>query len=88
MAPSPVMVVVKPVVHSRDINPEGEGATRNQRPVVLRPVGDGVKRLAQDAELKGDGGDQITTSSVSSIQAVSIWATTPSGSEPSQLHCR
>ncbi|WP_429033419.1 hypothetical protein, partial [Aeromonas media] len=25
----------------------------------------------------GDGGDQITKSSVSSIQAASIWATTP-----------
>ncbi|MFQ2460084.1 hypothetical protein ACK31Q_07270, partial [Aeromonas caviae] len=26
---------------------------------------------------EGDGGDQITKSSVSSIQAASIWATTP-----------
>ena len=68
MAPSPVMVVVKPVVHSRDINPEGEGATRNQRPVVLRPVGDGVKRL--DANMKGMV--MITTPSVSSIQTLDL----------------
>ncbi|WP_218972935.1 hypothetical protein, partial [Aeromonas veronii] len=31
----------------------GEGATVDQRLVVLRPVGDGVKRLAHDADLKG-----------------------------------
>jgi len=35
------------------ISPEGERATRNQRVVVLRPVGDGMKRLAHDADLKG-----------------------------------
>ncbi len=51
--PSPVMVVVEPVVHGICINPEGEGATVDQRLVVLRPVGDGVKRLAHDADLKG-----------------------------------
>ena len=47
------MVVVEPVVHGGGINPEGERATVNQRPVVLRPVGDGVKRCAHDADLKG-----------------------------------
>ncbi|MGL6049786.1 MAG: hypothetical protein ACRC16_07270, partial [Aeromonas salmonicida] len=70
------------------------------RLVVLRPVGDGVKRCAHDADLKRmvvirspspqlvpfklhrfgkqrHGGDQITKSSVSSIQAASIWETTP-----------
>lgn len=33
--------------------------------------------VAQECRLEGDGGDQIPTSSVSSIQAASIWATTP-----------
>ncbi|MBP4077979.1 hypothetical protein [Aeromonas sp. MrichA-1] len=44
---------MEPVVHGGGINPEGERATVNQRPVVLRPVGDGVKRCAHDADLKG-----------------------------------
>jgi hypothetical protein len=35
------------------INSEGERATVNQILVILRPVGDGVKRLAHDANLKG-----------------------------------
>ncbi len=48
-----MMVVVEPVVHCIDINPEGEGTTVNQRLVVLRQVGDGVKRRAHDADLKG-----------------------------------
>ena len=52
-APSPVMVLVEPVIHGVYINPEGERATANQRLVVLMPVGDGVKRLAHDADLKG-----------------------------------
>jgi hypothetical protein len=47
------MVVVEPVVHGVCIHPEGERARVNQRLVVLRPVGDGVKRLAHDADLKG-----------------------------------
>ncbi len=47
------MVVVEPVVHDLGINPEGERATLNQRFVVLRPVSDGVKRRAHDADLKG-----------------------------------
>lgn len=47
------MVVVEPVVHDLGINPEGERATLNQRLVVLRPVSDGVKRRAHDADLKG-----------------------------------
>ncbi len=51
-APSPVMVVVEPVVHDFGINPEGERATVDQRLIVLRPVGDGVKRRAHDADLK------------------------------------
>lgn len=46
------MVVVEPVVHDFGINPEGERASVNQRLVVLRPVGDGVKRGAHDADLK------------------------------------
>ncbi|MGE6112637.1 hypothetical protein ACLHZ0_12685, partial [Aeromonas salmonicida] len=33
----------------------------------------------------GDGGDQITKSSVSSIQAASIWATTPPGAVIAQV---
>ncbi|WP_234799727.1 hypothetical protein [Aeromonas veronii] len=40
------------VIHGASINPEGEGTTVNQRLVVLRPVGDGVKRRAHDADLK------------------------------------
>jgi hypothetical protein len=52
MTVSSVMVVVKPVVHGIGINPEGEFATVNQRPVVLRPISDGGKRLAHDADLK------------------------------------
>lgn len=51
-APPPMMVVVEPVVHGLGINPEGEGTTVNQRLVVLRQVGDGVKRRAHDADLK------------------------------------
>jgi hypothetical protein len=47
------MVVVEPVVHGVCIHPEGERARVNQRLVVLKPVGDGVKRLAHDADLKG-----------------------------------
>lgn len=47
-----MIVVVKPVVHGLGINPEGERTTVNQRLVVCRPVGDGVKRRAHDAELK------------------------------------
>lgn len=47
-----MMVVVEPVVHGLGINPEGEGTTVNQRLVVLRQVGDGVKRRAHDADLK------------------------------------
>ncbi len=34
------------------MRPEGEKATVNQRLVVLRPVVDGVKRRAHDADLK------------------------------------
>jgi len=48
-----MMVVVKLVAHCLGINPEGEGTTVNQRLVVLRPVGDGVKLRAHDADLKG-----------------------------------
>ncbi len=44
-----MMVVVEPVIHGASINPEGEGTTVNQRLVILRPVGDGVKRRAHDA---------------------------------------
>jgi len=44
--------VVKPVAHGLGINPEGEWTTVNQRLVVLRPVSDGVKRRAHDADLK------------------------------------
>lgn len=47
-----MMVVVKPVVHGCGINPEGKLTTVNQRLVVLRPVGVGVKRRAHDADLK------------------------------------
>jgi len=47
-----MMVVVEPVIHGASINPEGEGTTVNQRLVVLRPVGDGMKRRAHDADLK------------------------------------
>lgn len=47
-----MMVVVEPVVHDFGINPEGERATVNQRLVVLRPVDDGVKRRAHDADLE------------------------------------
>ncbi|WP_265460762.1 hypothetical protein, partial [Aeromonas salmonicida] len=43
---------MEPVVHDFGINPEGERASVNQRLVVLRPVGDGVKRGAHDADLK------------------------------------
>ncbi|WP_206665205.1 hypothetical protein, partial [Aeromonas salmonicida] len=35
------------------INPESERATVDQRPVVLRPIGDGVKRFTHDADLRG-----------------------------------
>ena len=47
------MVGVEPIVHCICINPKGEGATVDQKPDVLRPVGDGVKRLADDANMKG-----------------------------------
>ena len=47
------MVVVEPVVHDLGINPEGERVTINQRLVVLRPISDGMKRRAHDADLKG-----------------------------------
>jgi hypothetical protein len=47
-----MMVLVKPVIHGACINPEGERTTANQRPVVFRPVGDGVKQPAHDANLK------------------------------------
>ncbi|WP_206665200.1 hypothetical protein, partial [Aeromonas salmonicida] len=30
-----------------------ERATVDQRPVVLRPIGDGVKRFTHDADLRG-----------------------------------
>jgi len=52
------------IFHCICINPEGEGATVDQELDVLRPVGDGVKRL--DANMKGMV--MITTPSVSSIQ--------------------
>jgi hypothetical protein len=51
-SPSPMMVVVKPVVHDLGSNPEGERASVNQRLVVFRPVSDGVNRRAHDADLK------------------------------------
>ncbi|WP_204790563.1 hypothetical protein, partial [Aeromonas salmonicida] len=35
------------------INPESERATVDQRPVVGRPMGDGVKRFNHDADLRG-----------------------------------
>jgi len=73
-------IMVEPAVHYGGINPEGERATRNQRLVVFRPVGDGVTRLAQECGLKGDGDDQIQAASVSSIQAASILETTSSSS--------
>jgi len=44
---------MEPVVHGIYINPEGGRATVNQIFVVLRPVGDWVKRLAHDADFKG-----------------------------------
>ena len=64
------MVGVEPIVHCICINPEGEGATVDQKLDVLRPVGDGVTRL--DANMKGMV--MITTPSVSSIQTP-IWET-------------
>ncbi|MNC34248.1 hypothetical protein D3C76_616670 [compost metagenome] len=68
-----MMVVVEPVVHDIRINPEGKGATVDEKLVVLRPVGDGVKRLAHECWLEGNGcGDQITKLSISSIQTASI----------------
>ncbi|TNI77564.1 hypothetical protein CF133_17915 [Aeromonas salmonicida] len=45
--------MVKPVIHGLGINPESERATVDQRPVVLRPIGDGVKRFTHDADLRG-----------------------------------
>ncbi|MGU5537696.1 hypothetical protein, partial [Aeromonas caviae] len=67
---------MKPVVHGFGINPEGEGTTVNQRLVVLRPVGDGVKRRAHDAYLKGMV--VIRSPSLQLVpQAASIWETTP-----------
>ncbi|MOA31536.1 hypothetical protein D3C78_1526990 [compost metagenome] len=47
------MGVVKPVVHSLDIHPEGKRSTVNPKFVVLGPVGDGVKCFAHVADLKG-----------------------------------
>lgn len=47
------MGVVKPVVHSFDIHPEGKRATVNPKFVALRPIGDGVKCFAHVADLKG-----------------------------------
>ena len=47
------MVLVEPVIHGLDINPESERATVNQRAVVLRSVGDGMKRVTHDADLRG-----------------------------------
>lgn len=42
------------------VHPEGERAPVNQGAVVvLRPVDDGVKRFAHEADTKGDLGDQI-----------------------------
>ncbi|MGL5037595.1 MAG: hypothetical protein ACRC6F_07655, partial [Aeromonas sp.] len=58
------------------INPESERATVDQRLVVLRPVGDGMKRFAHDGYLKRDDSDQITGSSISSMHVASIWETT------------
>ncbi|KTA92113.1 hypothetical protein VO71_15695, partial [Aeromonas salmonicida subsp. smithia] len=52
-SPFSVMVLVKPVIHGLGINPESERATVDQRPVVLRPIGDGVKRFTHDADLRG-----------------------------------
>jgi hypothetical protein len=48
-----MMVVVEPIVHGVDINPEGKSTTMDQRVVVLNPVSDGVKQRAHDADLKG-----------------------------------
>jgi hypothetical protein len=56
------------IFHCICINPEGEGATVDQELDVLRPVGDGVKRL--DANMKGMV--MITTPSVSSIQTLDL----------------
>jgi hypothetical protein len=39
-------------IHGLGINPESERATVDQRPVVLRPIGDGVKRFTHDADLR------------------------------------
>jgi hypothetical protein len=47
------MGVVKPVVHSFDIHPEGKRTTVNPKFVALRPIGDGVKYFAHVADLKG-----------------------------------
>jgi hypothetical protein len=47
-----MMVVVEPVVHGVDINPEGKNTTVDQRVVVLNPVSDGLKQRAHDADLK------------------------------------
>ncbi|MNT10351.1 hypothetical protein D3C72_1451780 [compost metagenome] len=41
-------VTVTMGLSDRQANPEGESATRSQRFVVLRPVGDGVKHLAHE----------------------------------------
>lgn len=79
--PSPVVVLVKEVIHRVCINPEGVRTTANQRLVVLRPVGNGVKRLAHDADLKG----MIvirSPPSFGSIQASLIWKTTPRSVQP------
>jgi hypothetical protein len=76
---------MEPVVHGVGINPEGESATVNQRLVVLRPVGDGVKRLAHGCRLERNGGDQITAFSVNAIPTASIWATMPVGSAPAAV---
>jgi len=45
-------VVAKPIAHGFGINPEGELATINQRFVVFRSVGDGVRRRTHNADLK------------------------------------
>ena len=63
-------------IHGACINPEGEAPTVNQTVVVLRPVGDGVKRRAHDEDLKR----MVVIRSASPQlvpQAASIWETTP-----------
>ncbi|HHQ4530639.1 TPA: hypothetical protein ACSP1Y_004467, partial [Aeromonas hydrophila] len=50
-APSLVLVMVEPFIHCLGINQEDEWATVAQRLVILRPVGDGMKSQAHDADL-------------------------------------